>query len=236
MKVAVCIPAYNAAAWLGEAIESATGQTLRPDEICVWSDGSTDATCDIAHSYGVKVAGSAENRGIAAAHNAAASMAASDVIILMGADDRLKPEYIERILPAFDNPEVAMVSTLVETFGEPCHGIPQPRNHTRSQWRDAFYQGNYLFGGAMFRREVFVELGGFDQSFAHLCDLELFVRIVKRFDIRVIEEALYEYRVRTGSASRMSPDNGILHNNLMAALRRKHYRWRSIDGQLTRAA
>ena len=52
LDIAVIIPAYNSGKYLGEAIESAMGQTLRPAEIVVVDDCSTDGTGELAGAYG----------------------------------------------------------------------------------------------------------------------------------------------------------------------------------------
>ena len=50
-KVSVIIPAYNSAAWLSEAIDSALNQTVAPLDVIVVDDGSTDDTPRIREPY-----------------------------------------------------------------------------------------------------------------------------------------------------------------------------------------
>src|SRR5581483_6525010 len=52
MSVSVVIPAFDAEAYLAEAIESVLAQTAMADEVLVVDDGSADATSDIARSFG----------------------------------------------------------------------------------------------------------------------------------------------------------------------------------------
>ena len=54
-KVSVVIPAYNAEAYIGRAIESVLGQSQGADEIIVVDDGSGDKTADVIKGYGSKV-------------------------------------------------------------------------------------------------------------------------------------------------------------------------------------
>src|SRR5208282_3266674 len=55
VAVSVVIPAYNAAATIGEAIESALAQDFRDREIIVVNDGSTDSTGEVLRRYGDRI-------------------------------------------------------------------------------------------------------------------------------------------------------------------------------------
>ncbi len=68
--IAAVIPAYNRADTIGRAIESVVSQQPRPAEIVVVDDGSTDATADIAASFGPTVrVETIDNSGPAVARN-----------------------------------------------------------------------------------------------------------------------------------------------------------------------
>ena len=66
----VLIRTYQSADTVGEAVESALGQTLPPFEVVVYDDGSTDGTADVLRPYGDRIRYLwRENAGAAAAFN-----------------------------------------------------------------------------------------------------------------------------------------------------------------------
>jgi glycosyltransferase involved in cell wall biosynthesis len=94
--VSILIPAYNAAPWIAETIQSALAQTWPRREIIVVDDGSKDATVTVARQFASKEVSVVpqENQGAAAARNKAASLCQGDYIQWLDADDLLGPDKI----------------------------------------------------------------------------------------------------------------------------------------------
>ncbi|MFM7270457.1 MAG: glycosyltransferase family 2 protein [Actinomycetes bacterium] len=111
--VTVVIPAWNAAELIGPTIESACAQTHPRTEVLVVDDGSSDATADLARSFGppVRVV-EQEHRGTAAACNTGFSAARGSVIALLRPGDRWAPTLIERCLERLgSDPRAGLVTT-----------------------------------------------------------------------------------------------------------------------------
>src|ERR1035437_4941027 len=100
--VSILIPAYNAEEWIGEAIQSAIGQTWSRKEVIVVDDGSKDRTAEVARRFASKefLVVSQENQGAAAARNHALHLSQGDYIQWLDADDLLGLDKIERQLAA----------------------------------------------------------------------------------------------------------------------------------------
>lgn len=108
VPVTVIIPAYNEAASVVDTILSLKAQTATPTEIIVVDDCSTDSTGDIARSLGATVVRPAANTGSkAGAQTFALAQVRTEFVIAIDADTTLAPDAIEKLLPAFDDANVA---------------------------------------------------------------------------------------------------------------------------------
>jgi glycosyltransferase involved in cell wall biosynthesis len=95
--ISVMIGVYNAAPYLGEAIDSVLAQTYRPLELIVVDDGSDDGSGDVARSYGDSVTYAyQENAGNGAARNHAVRLASGELFAFLDADDRFVLDKLER--------------------------------------------------------------------------------------------------------------------------------------------
>ncbi|HEX8910946.1 MAG TPA: glycosyltransferase [Humisphaera sp.] len=99
--VSVIIPAYNAAPYVGRAIESALGQSLGDLEVVVVDDASTDETCDVVRGVTdprVRLLRNERNAGAAASRNRATDAATGRWLALLDADDWFAPGRLDRLV------------------------------------------------------------------------------------------------------------------------------------------
>ncbi len=98
VKVAALIPAYQAAAHLGEVLLGLRAQDIAL-EILVVDDGSRDATAQVARQFGARVLSFAGNRGKGHALIAGfRELAGSDAVITLDADGQHPPEWVPRFV------------------------------------------------------------------------------------------------------------------------------------------
>lgn len=111
--VSVIIPAYNSAYSLGHAIESALMQAPPRVEVIVINDGSTDATAEVAKSFGDRIIYlEQENQGQGAARNLGLEKATGEFIAFLDADDYWKPGFLKACVGfLWEHPEAVAVST-----------------------------------------------------------------------------------------------------------------------------
>ena len=121
MRVSVIIAAYNAEAYIAEAVESVLGQTVPPHEVIVVDDGSTDSTRNVLGQFGDRITVlNQTNSGQAVAVNRALATAQCDLIGFCDADDLWTPRKLELQLALLDHQvDVEAVFGRVEQFVSP---------------------------------------------------------------------------------------------------------------------
>ncbi len=119
--VSIVIPAYNAANFIAEAIQSILAQTYTCWEIIVVNDGSVDKTEEIAGSFlndKITVV-SQMNAGVSAARNTGLKHLKGEYVCFFDADDLMTAEFLEvRVNILSRQPDVGFTGGLVETFPE----------------------------------------------------------------------------------------------------------------------
>jgi glycosyltransferase involved in cell wall biosynthesis len=95
--VDVVVPCYNGARYLAEALDSIWSQTVRPGEVIVVDDGSTDDTAAVAQTHRPRVRYVYQaNSGIASARNRGVSLSQGEFLAFLDADDLWEPAKLEK--------------------------------------------------------------------------------------------------------------------------------------------
>ncbi|MEO8204537.1 MAG: glycosyltransferase family A protein [Chthoniobacterales bacterium] len=207
-SVSIIIPCYNAARWIGAAIDSALTQTCPENQIIVVDDGSTDDSLRIARTYesrGVSVV-TQTNRGAAAARNAGLKIAQGDFIQFLDADDILAPDKIAlQIKSVLNKPEhIASAS-----WGE-FHDDPKKAKFTRNpiwssfspvEWLVCSWQGGGMMHPAawLVPRKIADAAGPWNENLSLDDDGEYFSRVILcSKGVVFVPEAKSFYRTHAG--------------------------------------
>ncbi len=218
MNISIIIPTYQQADTLAQTIDSALAQTV-PCEVIVVNDGSMDLTKQVLLDYEdrVKVIHQT-NRGLPAARNTGIMNASGDWIVPLDSDDFLEPNYVERVLQVIkDVPEAAVVAPSFKTFGLSDSSVLL---QMRPKVED-FQEGNRLGYCAAIRKDVLLELGGYNPKMVWGWeDYDLWIDITKRGKLVVtIPEFLWNYRTKTHSMLTVANQHA---EELKAQLRKNH--------------
>ena len=198
-NVAVVIPVYNGARFLGEALASVLAQTYPPAEVVVVDDGSTDDSAKIAASFnGVRVLMQA-NAGPSAARNAGVAGSSAVVIAFLDADDTWLPRKLERQVAALESDAgLGLVLCYQKYRIEGPAGAPA--------WFRGPIDGGSERGAVpsnwLLPRHVFERVGPFDPTVRYAEDQEWFARaLAANIRRHYVEETLVVKRIHDANAS-----------------------------------
>lgn len=115
-RVSVVIPAYNAAAFIDEALASVAAQTRPAHEVLVVDDGSIDDTNARVRAWEGRMGPTrlilldGPNRGLSTSRNRGILAASGELVALLDGDDYFLPRHLELLVPAFERaPALVMV-------------------------------------------------------------------------------------------------------------------------------
>jgi glycosyltransferase involved in cell wall biosynthesis len=221
-RVSVITPAYNAARFLAETIESVRRQTFEDWELLIVDDGSTDDTVAIvercaASDRRIRLLRQA-NAGPSAARNHGMRAAHGTFFAFLDSDDQWLPTFLEHQLGVFAmHPETSLVTTTAYDLGGPRDG--QSRRRPSADYPvltldEIIQNDSAVFIMTVFRREVFEQIGGLDEAQWRSEDYDFWIRAaLAGFVFRVSTQPLALYRHHEGSLSSDSARmlKGILH-------------------------
>ena len=168
LKFSVIVPAFNAEIILTSCLEALLAQSMPKEdyEVIVVDDGSTDNTSKTAQQFNVKTI-CQPNRGPAAARNRGVAEARGDVILFTDSDCIPDRKWIQEMTLPFENPEVVGVKGAYKTC----------QTRLAARFAQAEFEDRYDLlqplpsidmidtYSAAFRKDIFQEMGGFDESF-----------------------------------------------------------------------
>lgn len=233
--VSICIPTYNHANVVGDALRSAMAQTYGRVEILVFDNASTDTTPQVV----ADVTGSDErvryvrneiNLGMVGNFSACISAACGKYIKFLCADDFLAPDCLATMVDAFErNPETVLVASARLLVDGAMTPLRTAGFSSRSLLidgstviQDCFFRGN-LIGeptAVMFRREQ--ALRGFREDYPQLMDLEMWMHLLQFGSMSYIARPLCKVRQHPQQATRKNLASGVVLDNKRRLFREFH--------------
>ena len=213
LRVSVVIPLYNHERYIETAIESVFAQTVRPTEIIIIDDGSTDGSVErvsqLCKDRPDVIFWSWPNQGAHHTLNAAIHRATGNFVAILNSDDRYDPERLAACLAVVQShPTVDVVATEISFIDENGRAVA-------SRWYEdalAFYKksgdlslalfhANFLMTTSnLFIRRAAFESVGYFSPLRYTHDLEFFLRLIlAKKTIHFLERPLLAYRFHSGN-------------------------------------
>lgn len=209
MTLSVVIPARNAEATLGDALDSLLRQTRRDWQAIVVDDGSTDGTARVADDFARRdgrvrlLSDGRAAEGVAAARNRGIAVAEGRWLLFLDADDWIAPAFVARMLGALDTHPGARIAYCGYQRATPEGSLGAV------QWNAALARRPYaIFArqceiaihSCVLERDLANEVGGFDTTLRTCEDWDFWVRVARTgVKFLPVAEPLVVYRMRKDS-------------------------------------
>lgn len=218
MRPTIYIPNFNGADRLGAALRALDEQTT-PCEVVLVDNGSSDDSIELARRElpGVRVVELGENLGFGRAINRAVAAVAGDPLILLNNDAVPEPRFVEALLEDLGEGVDSVAGVLlqerapelIDSAGVVADATLMGFDYLHGEPAEAAATAapplGPTGGAALYRREAFEAVGGFDERiFLYYEDLDLALRLAGRSgQCRLAPEAraLHAYSASLGAAS-----------------------------------
>jgi glycosyltransferase involved in cell wall biosynthesis len=211
--VSVVVPSYNHSIYIEKAIISILSQDFEDFELLISDDASSDGSWEIIRRFKdrrIRIFKQQENLGPVGNLVFLIKQACCKYVALLNSDDYWRPGKLGKQFAIMEeNPRLGACFTWADLVDENDRVITgaeaiwndvfrQP-NRSQGQWlRHFFSEGNCICHPSMLiRRDVYNQLGFYNPGLKQLPDFEMWIRLVKRYPIHIVEESLVSH-LRTG--------------------------------------
>jgi glycosyltransferase involved in cell wall biosynthesis len=199
---------YNGADSIEQTLASLVEQTRQPDHVIVIDDGSTDdgpqRVRDFVAPFRLTLLHQA-NEGQASARNHGMRHSEETFVAMLDADDQWRPKKLELQLALYDElTRQGRPVGLIDCYTQVNYsdGRRQLDNHRKSgrHFYD-FIHANVVNGvsTALVKRDVIMQLGGFDASLRYSEDRFMWTRIAEHWEVHTVPQVLLERTVNSGN-------------------------------------
>ena len=205
IEFSVIVPLYNKEKSIASTIESVLGQTHPNFELIIVNDGSTDQSVTVAQSFNdsrIKIINKS-NGGVSSARNLGIELSQKQFIVFLDADDLWLPFCLEEFCTMINEfREAQIFCTNYNMTGKNLKGIDRRYYVEDYFYTSAYYMARWsipimITGCVAVSRNIFIEVGNFNQNISHGEDIDMWLRIVKCARIAKSEKITTIYRTDT---------------------------------------
>lgn len=200
IDLSIIIPCYNDYKYVLEAVDTAVNQTYGNKEVIIVNDGSNIETEAVLNSINNPIVSiiNQKNKGLSGARNTGILNAKGKYIMLLDSDDKFEKTFAERAISILEkNSKTAVVT---------CWGKRFVDNNILNEFKplggeiNNFLFSNSAIGTSMLRRNVWEEVGGYDENMKKgYEDWEFYIRVSSLYKVFVIKDFLFFYRQKKDS-------------------------------------
>ena len=241
-ELTVSMPAYNSENYIGDAIESVLRQDGVDFELIVVDDGSEDDTAEVVRSFKdprIRLISNEKNMGIACCHNLVIEQSDSPYIAHVDSDDIVLPGAFKKMVDTLkSSTTIGQVHCEYAVMDKDGEIISESNRRPYIDYRrEILIHGGVMNQLRTYKREIFNVVGKFNESLRYSEDCEMGLRIVDKYDIKLVPEYLHCRRTHDSNTSqalyfkelrfwyqRLIFSRRLAKNNTVLFLNQKEYR------------
>lgn len=221
--VSVVMPSYNHAKYISKAVVSVLEQSFGNFELLISDDASMDSSWDVISGFSdprIRSFRQEQNLGPVGNLVFLIKEARGNYIALLNSDDAWRQEKLAKQVAVMESHlHLGACFTWADMVDEQGREISGPEaiwsdvfrqpNRSQGEWlRHFFFTGNCLCHPSILaRKEVYDKLGFYNPALKQLPDFEMWIRLVKKYPIHIIQEDLVAHLRDGNNTSAVSPEN-----------------------------
>lgn len=206
-EVTVIMSVYNGADYLKESILSILNQTYPYFEFLIVNDCSTDHSRDIVLSFQdprIRLIDNESNLGAARSRTKGLNLAQGKYIAIQDADDISLPTRLEKQVNYLkQHPYIGLIGShfiVIDETGKFLFNAYPPASPAALK-RELSFRDPIAHGSSTFRKICLEKVGTYRPEFKGAEDYDFLLRISEHFDLAIVPEFLYKWRMHIESAS-----------------------------------
>jgi glycosyltransferase involved in cell wall biosynthesis len=217
--ISILIPIYNTPIrFLNECFDSIENQTFKEYEVIIVNDGSNKETSDFLSTLNNRYQIFHKDKsGISEALNFGIERCNYNIVARMDGDDIMLPNRLQKQYQYLKENDIDILGSQMELFGMQ-NGITK---HTLEIPRDIMVRSDWFMNHPtiMFKKDLIVNLGGYNSDFDGLEDLELWCRALwKRYTLKNLPDILVKHRRHNDNAT-VKNDIGVVMQKIESVRR-----------------
>lgn len=224
-KVSIIVPVYNGERYILDTIESCLNQTYVNIEIVVADDGSNDNSVKLIESIShqdIRLGISfiflknENNLGLSRTINRAVNFCSGYFVLILGHDDVILPHHVSNMLMAWGEGDTSLVycnASVIDSdgnlVGRKIYNDSKLESKNLNYLRNISIDNYIPSCGLLFKRKIFLEVGGWDEKFRNYGEWLLWIKLAHKGSFVFAKTDTALYRVHTQNISLTFKDEKV---------------------------
>lgn len=195
--MSVVIPCYNAEKTISACVNSVLKQTVKPDEILVIDDGSTDRTSSIVGKLPIRLISHNKNKGIGAARNTGLNFAKGSIVAFLDSDCIMSKDCLKFFKEDFKDGVTGVEGQGCELYTRGPLQRYRILFHVQTERKTSKYPNVIATLCTAFKKQTILNIGGFNEFYKNCGeDIDLSLRLTRKGHLLLYDPRIYAWHAK----------------------------------------